>query len=91
MNTTTAKHLGATGIKALTELQNIMYQERPLIDLVIKNFMERKLTNEQISGVLYELHCTDKVQLSEDAINYPRFDILIIAHYEQLHENRQQL
>jgi hypothetical protein len=70
----------------LAELQNTIYQEHPLIDLVYKNYTERKQSNEQIANALYGMVCEGKIQLSEQATlqNVP-YDKLVVAHYEYLH------
>ncbi len=84
------KGLSVNESKVLIELQEVEYQQRPLIELVIKNFSERGLDNEQISQVLYELKLDKKINIkSVISENFP-FDKIIVAHYEYLHSLKME-
>lgn len=82
------KHLNKSENAVLNELQTVSYQGVPLIDLVIKNYTERRQTFEQISSTLYALHIEGKVDLTSDTINCHVYDKLIIAHYELMQNKR---
>lgn len=77
--------------KMLTDLQTIQYQGLPLINLVIKNYRERGLTDEQIAKGLEELHDKGVIVLNDYFFSRPpvAFDRLIVAHFQSLHQSQK--
>lgn len=79
------KGLNKAENNTLVELRTVEFENRPLINLVEKNYTERMLSDQQIQNVLYELCCDGKISLSSNVLSCNRFDKMIVAHYELLH------